>query len=79
MNYEIWTDEPNTVLLDEFTLFPETRPHVGDIIAVKNQTEDWRITRSEPTNNPDDQKVIYYAIPFVDPVTPQEQIKNAFL
>jgi len=76
MNYEIWTDEPTPLLLDEFTLFPETRPHVGDIIGIKNDSTVYKITRTEPTGNPGDSKVKYFVILHEDPVSPQTQIND---
>ncbi len=77
MNYEAWTDTSTPILLDKFNLFPETRPHVGDLLNIKKDGTTYKIHRTEPTDNPSDQTVKYFVSPHKDPVTPQTQINDA--
>lgn len=78
MNYEILSDEQFPVLLEEFDQFPENRYKVGDLISIKDQgsLKVFKVTRTEPTNNPATVKVKYFVEEFIEPRTPQEQLTD---
>jgi hypothetical protein len=64
MNYDIYTDTNDPILLLEDALIEdEFRPQVGQEIFIKRTSKNYRITRSDPTNNPATEKVTYYVVP----------------
>ena len=73
MNYTVWADEPIPTKLHSFDSPIEFRPHTGDIMQVRiNQP--WKITRTEPTSNPDNVTVKYFVRPFSE--TPPPNASN---
>ena len=63
MNYELLEDSDSIdpIFITAFDVSPEFRPVVGNLFTLPTDLRIFRINRSDPTNNPDDQKVIYFA------------------
>ena len=63
MNYELFEDSDaiNPTFLARFERPAEFRPRIGDQLTLQNDLRIFTVNRSDPTNNPDDQKVIYFA------------------
>jgi len=68
MNYELFEDSDSIdpIFILAFDVSPEFRPRVGNQFTLPNDIRVFQINRSDPTNNPDDQKVLYFAREFVD-------------
>ena len=78
MNYTIWTDEPTPIKLKDFTQDVEFRPHVNDTISIAGRSEDYKITRCDPTTNPDNVTVKYFVRPlseFPEPASANLEIR----
>lgn len=78
MNYEIHLEATPPILLEEFDQFPENRYNVGDLISVKDQgsRKVFKVLRTEPTSNPDNEKVKYFVEEYVIPKSPQSQLTD---
>ena len=63
MNYELFEDSDSIdpIFITAFEVSAEFRPVVGNLFTLPTDLRIFRINRSDPTNNPDDQKVIYFA------------------
>jgi len=68
MNYELFEDSDSIdpIFITSFEVPAEFRPVVGNLFTLPTDLRIFRINRSDPTNNPDDQKVIYFAREHVD-------------
>jgi len=68
MNYEIYQDSDgiDPIFIGSFERRPEFRPQVGDHLTIETSQQVYVVNRAEPSNNPDDQKVLYFVSPFVD-------------
>lgn len=62
MNYELFEDSDSIdpIFVASFERPAEFRPHVGDLVSLPTDLRVFRVNRSEPTDNPSDQKVIYF-------------------
>lgn len=63
MNYELYQDSDaiDEIFISSFECPAEFRPHVGDLFTLPTDLRVFKINRADPTNNPADQKVKYYA------------------
>lgn len=63
MNYELFEDSDSIdpIFIASFVVPAEFRPRVGNLFTMPNDLRIFKINRSDPTNNPDDQKVLYFA------------------
>ena len=68
MNYELFEDSDSIdpIFIAAFVVSAEFRPRVGSLFTIPNDIRVFKINRADPTNNPDDQKVLYFAREFVD-------------
>jgi len=68
MNYELFEDSDSIdpIFILSFERPAEFRPRLGDQIKLQNDLRIFQVNRSDPTNNPDDQKVKYFVNVFVD-------------
>ncbi|MGI9567083.1 MAG: hypothetical protein ACR2LL_08745, partial [Nitrosopumilus sp.] len=71
MNYEIFLDSDgvNPILLKKFETLPELRPVIGTRLQIQNDLRIFNVNRTDPADNPADQKVTY----FVNVVRPVEE------
>lgn len=62
MNYELFEDSDaiNPIFIASFERPAEFRPRIGDELTLPNDLRIFKVNRSDPTNNPDDQKVLYF-------------------
>ena len=68
MNYKLWQDSDSIdpIFIADFDVPPEFRPRLNDQFTLPNDLRVWRINRIEPSDNPADQTVNYYASLYVD-------------
>ncbi len=68
MNYELYEDSDSIdeIFITSFDESPELRPRVGDQLTLPNDLRVFKVNRSDPLDNPADQKVKYFVRQHVD-------------
>lgn len=67
MNYELYQDSiTDPIFIGSFDVSVEFRPRLGDHLSLPLDNRIFKVVRVSPSDNPEDEKVIYYVEEYVE-------------